>query len=224
MTRRSVLASVLAATVCLAGCATPEDPVIKPLVGLSDLQYDAGVIMNKAENLYAEKKCEEAEPEYERFLELHPVHRWAVHAQFKLALCYSQRIPAVGRDPSIAEKAAAAFERVLSYSDTRYHDAAQAKLNDVRRHLAQSDFEVGRFYYKQGQYPAAIARFQKVLDAKVDGAVAEEAAYFLALAYERDGQLDKATEAAQALIDAFPKTRHAKDISKLKARLASRAG
>lgn len=224
MIRRSVLASALAVTVCLAGCATPEDPVIKPLVALSDLQYDAGVIMNKAENLYAEKKCEEAEPEYERFLELHPVHRWAVHAQFKLALCYSQRIPAVGRDPSIAEKAAAAFERVLSYSDTRYHDAAQAKLNDVRLHLAQSDFEVGRFYYKQGQYPAAIARFQKVLDAKLDGAVAEDAAYFLALAYERDGQLDKATEAAQSLIDAFPQTRHAKDISKLKARLASRAG
>ncbi len=224
MIRRSVLASALAVTVCLAGCATPDDPVIKPLLALSDLQYDAGVIMNKAENLYAEENCEEAEPEYERFLELHPVHRWAVHAQFKLALCYSQRIPAVGRDPSIAEKAAAAFERVLSYPDTRYHDAAQAKLTDVRRHLAQSDFEVGRFYYKQGQYPAAIARFQKVRDAKVDGEVAEESTYFLALAYERDGQLDKATEAAQALLDAYPKTRHAKDISKLKARLASRAG
>jgi outer membrane protein assembly factor BamD (BamD/ComL family) len=44
------------------------------------------------------------------------------------------------------------------------------------------------------------------------------------LAYERDGQIEKATEAAQALIDAFPKTRHAKDAAKLKARLASRAG
>lgn len=224
MIRNAVFPSILLATAWLAGCATPEDPVTKPFIALSDLQYDAGVIMEKAENLFGEKKWEEAATEYERFLELHPVHRWAPHAQFKLALCYEQRIPAVGRDPTIAEKAQAGFERVLSYPDTRYRDAAQIKLTEVRRHLAQSDFEVGRFYYKQGKYPAAIVRFQKVLDAKLEGKVTEDAAYFLALAYERDGQLDKATETAQMLIDAFPNTRHAKDIAKLKARLASRAG
>jgi outer membrane protein assembly factor BamD len=224
MIRNVVVLSILLATAWLAGCATPEDPVTKPLIALSDLQYDAGVIMLKAENLYDEEKWEEAATEYERFLELHPVHRWAPHAQFKLALCYEQRIPAVGRDPTIAEKAQAGFERVLSYSDTRYRDAAQIKLTEVRRYLAQSDFQVGRFYYKQGKYPAAIVRFQKVLDAKLEGQVTEDAAYFLALAYERDGQLDKATETAQMLIDAFPNTRHAKDITKLKARLASRAG
>lgn len=224
MIRRSVLISVLATTVWLSGCATPDDPALKPLLALSDLQYDAGVIMNKAENLYDEKKWDEAEIEYQRFLELHPVHRWAPHAQFKLALCYDRRIPAVGRDPTIAEKAQTAFERVLSYPDSRYHDAARAKLTEVRRHLAQSDFEVGRFYYKQGQYPAAIVRFQKVLDAKVEGTVTEDAIYFLALAYERDGQVDKATETAQALLDTFPHTRHAKNAAKLKARLSSRAG
>lgn len=224
MIRRFQLVAVLAAAVWLSACATPEDPVLKPLLALSDLQYDAGVIMNKAENLYEEKKWDEAEIEYQRFLELHPVHRWAPHAQFKLALCYERRIPAVGRDPSIAEKAQAAFERVLSYPDSRYHEVAQAKLTEVRRHLAQSDFEIGRFYYKQGQYPAAIVRFQKVLDAKVEGAVTEDATYYLALAYERDGQVDKAAETAQALLDGFPQTRHAKDVAKLKARLSARAG
>jgi len=224
MIRRSVLISVLAAAVWLSGCATHEDPALKPLLALSDLQYDAGVIMNKAENLYDDKKWDEAEAEYQRFLELHPVHRWAPHAQFKLALCYDRRIPAVGRDPAIAEKAEAAFERVLSYPDTRYHDAATAKLTEIRRHLAQSNFQVGRFYYKQGQYPAAIVRFQKVLDAKVEGTVTEDATYYLALAYERDGQVEKATQTAQALLDAFPQTRYAKDVAKLKARLSARAG
>jgi len=223
MIRWSAFLSLLAVTAWLSGCATPDDPVLKPLLVLSDLQYDAGVIMNKAENLYEEKKWDEAEIEYQRFLELHPVHRWAVHAQFKLALCYDRRIPAVGRDPSVAEKAEAAFDRVLSYPDSRYQDAARAKLIEIRRHLAQSNFEVGRFYYKQGQYPGAIVRFQKVLDAKVEGRVTEDATYFLALAYERDGQLDKATETAQALLDAFPETRHAKDAAKLKARVSSGA-
>jgi outer membrane protein assembly factor BamD len=180
--------------------------------------------MNKAEGLYEEKKWEDAAVEYERFLELHPVHRWAPHAQFKLALCYERRIPEVGRDPAIAEKARAAFERVLSYPDTRYREVAQTKLDRVRDHLAQSDLKVGRFYFKQGKYPAAIERFQKVLDAKIEGRVGEDATYFLALAYERDGQLDKANQAAQTLLGAYPNTRYAKNVAKLKARLASRAG
>ncbi|MFZ5861497.1 MAG: outer membrane protein assembly factor BamD [Nitrospirota bacterium] len=215
---------VLGLAVVLAACAgKKDDPALKPLLALTDLQYDAGVIMTKAEALYDEKKWDEAIPEYERFLELHPVHRWAPHAQFKLALCYTQRIPKVGRDPSIAEKAEAAYERVLSYSDTRYAEVARAKLADVRTHRAQSDLEIGRFYHKQGKYPAAIIRFQKVIDTKLGGAVTEEASYYLALSYERDGQPELASRAAQSLVDAFPNTRYAKAVAKLRARLTSSA-
>jgi outer membrane protein assembly factor BamD len=219
--RRTMVALGLAAA--LAACAVKDDPSLKPLVTLTDLQYDAGVIMTKAEALYDERKWEEAIPEYERFLELHPVHRWAPHAQFKLALCYTARIPKVGRDPSIAEKAEAAFERVLSYSDTRYADVSRVKLTEVRGHRAQADFEVGRFYYKQKKYPAAIVRFQKVIDTKLGGTVTEDATYYLALAYERDGQMEQAGQTAQALVDTFPNTRHAKAVAKLQARLTSSA-
>lgn len=221
MTRRASFALALAAIVGMTACAAHEDPALKPLIALSDLQYDAGVIISKAENLYDEQKWDEAAVEYERFLELHPVHRWAPHAQFKLALCYTQRIPAVGRDPSIAEKAEAAFERVLSYPDTRYAEVARAKLAEVRTHRAKSDVEVGRFYMKQHKYPAAITRFQKVLATKLGGQVTEDASYYLAVAYERDGQREQATQAAQALMDAFPQTRYAKSVAKLQARLAS---
>jgi outer membrane protein assembly factor BamD len=223
MIRRLPFAVMLAAVVGLAACAAREDTSLKPFIALSDLQYDAGVIISKAEQLYNDKKWDEAIVEYERFLELHPVHRWAPHAQFKLALCYTERIPKVGRDPSIAEKAEAAFERVLGYSDTRYADVARAKLTEVRTHRVKSDLEVGRFYYKQRKYPAAIDRFHKVLDAKPGGDVSEDAAYYLALAYERDGQLEQAGQAAQSLMDAFPQSRYAKSVAKLRARLASHA-
>ena len=212
-----------AAFLGLAGCAAHDDPALKPLVALSDLQYDAGVIMNKAEQLYDDKKWDEAAPEYERFLELHPVHRWAPHAQFKLALCYLQRMPKVGRDPTVAEKAEAAFERVLSYSDTRYADTARAKLAEVRQHRAKSEFLIGRFYYKQRKYPAAITRFQKVLDLQVEGEATEDAWYYLAMTYARDGQPEKATQALQALRQAFPRTRYAKGADRLAARLTAHA-
>jgi len=223
LTRRASFALAVAAFAAMTACATHEDPALKPLIALSDLQYDAGVIISKAEQLYDEQKWDEAITEYERFLELHPVHRWAPHAQFKLALCYTQRIPAVGRDPSIAEKAEAAFERVLSYPDTRYAEVARAKLAEVRTHRAKSDVEVGQFYMKQHKYPAAIVRFQKVIASNLGGPVTEDASYYLALAYERDGQIEQATQAAQTLMNAFPQTRYAKSVAKLQARLASHA-
>lgn len=207
----------------LAGCAGRDDAALTPLLTISELQYDAGVIMTKAENLYTEKDYDQAAAEYERFLELHPVHRWAPHAQFKLALSYAHQIPKVGRDPTIAEKAKAAFERVLAYPGTRYEEAAKAKLIEIRRYLGQSDLAVGRFYYKQQRYPAAIARFQKVLDAEVGGEVTEDAWYGLALAYERDGQIDQAAATAQSFLQALPHSRYAKPIATLRARLADRA-
>lgn len=209
---------------CLAaGCAAHDDPSLKPLLAINELQYDAGVIMTKAERLYDDRDYDEAATEYERFLELHPVHRWAPHAQFKLALSYDHRIPKVGRDPSIAEKAKAAFERVLSYSGSRYDEVAKAKLIEIRRYLARSDLAIGRFYAKHGQYPGAIARFQKILAADVGGDVTEEAWYLLALAYEQDGQIDQAAATAQSLLQALPHSRYAKPIANLRARIAARA-
>ncbi len=219
---RGIVAQAALAAVLLFGasCAVHEDPLVEPLLTLNELQYDAGVLMTKAEDLYSKHDYEQATGEYERFLELHPVHRWAPHAQFKLALCYAHRMPAVGRDPALAEKAKAAFERVLSYSGTRYDEVARAKLSEVRRHLAETELSVGRFYLKQKQYPAAVVRFRRVLDANLGDRATEEATYLLAVAYERDGQVDQAAEAVRSLLTAFPQSRYAKPAEKLRARIA----
>lgn len=206
-----------------AACAHTDDPLVKPLLALNELQYDAGVLMTKAEDLYDKQEYDQAAAEYERFLELHPVHRWAPHAQFKLALCHAHRMGKVGRDPTMAEKAKAAFERVLSYSGTRYEEVARAKLAEINRYLAQADVSVGRYYFKQGRYPAAIERFRRVADQKLGGTVGEDAAYWLAVAYERDGQSAQAADAARALLDAFPQSRYAKSIERLRARIAAGA-
>jgi precorrin-2 dehydrogenase/sirohydrochlorin ferrochelatase len=153
-----------------------------------------GQLLAEIDKVDVQNQYDQAAAEYERFLELHPVHRWAPHAQFKLALCHAHRMGKVGRDPTMAEKTKAAFERVLSYSGTRYEEVARAKLAEVNRYLAQADVSVGRYYFKQGRYPAAIERFRRVADQKLGGAVGEDAAYWLAVAYERDGQTAQAAD------------------------------
>jgi outer membrane protein assembly factor BamD (BamD/ComL family) len=62
-----------------------------------------------------------------------------------------------------------------------------------------------------------------VADQKLGGTVGEDAAYWLAVAYERDGQSAQAADAARALLDAFPQSRYAKSIERLRARIAAGA-
>src|SRR6266446_5887681 len=81
----------------LAGCATEKDTMgseIRDLLGIDEnttaltegtieQQYDPLTIMKRGESFYAKKNYIEAAGEYQRFLELHPLHRLAPFAQFR---------------------------------------------------------------------------------------------------------------------------------------------
>ena len=207
-------------TALCAACATKEDPIVKSVGTLDELQYDAGVLLSNAEDLYGKGEYDQAATKYEQFLELHPTHRWAAHAQFKLAESYAHRIPAIGRDPAPAQKAAAAFERLLStYPGSRYEEAARAELKRIRARLGQAEVAIGRFYLKRGQYPAAIARLRRVVDDPEHFPADEDAPYYLAVAYERNGQDKEADDAIRVLLETFPQNRYGTDAERLKARI-----
>jgi len=220
--RQAILVVVF--TLVCAACGTKEDPLVKSVSTLDELQYDAGVLLSSAEDLYGKGEYEQAATKYEQFLELHPTHRWAAHAQFKLAESYAHRIPAIGRDPAPAQKAAAAFERLLStYPGSRYEEAARTELKRIRARLGQAEVAIGRFYLKRAQYPAAIARLRRVVDDPEHYPPNEDASYYLAVAYERNGQGKEADDAIRALLDAFPQSRYGTNAERLKARIRSGA-
>jgi tetratricopeptide (TPR) repeat protein len=68
-------------------------------------------------------------------------------------------------------------------------------------HQAAKDVEVGEFYFKRGNYKAAISRFRSALQSKPNDAVAT---FRLAEALEKDNQLAEATREYSLYLDIVP--------------------
>ena len=173
-------------------------------------------LLERAEAFYRKDDTIEAAPEYERFLELYPRHRYSDYAQFKLGLSYFKQRLTIDRDPEAVEKALSAFETLLiRYPNSPYVDVTKEKMTACREHLARYAVYVGRFYYKDEQYPAAIARFENVTAMYPDSPVAGEALYYLALSYRKAGDESKARAALRELIEKYPTDAKAEPAKKL---------
>lgn len=182
--------------------------------------YDPLSLLQKAESFYEQKNYIEAAAEYEYFLNLHPLHRWAPYAQYKLGLSYFHQIQTVDRDIEPVLKALAAFQKLLDlYSGSLFEEAARKKISFCREHLAQHEFYIGHFYFKQEAYPAAISRFERIVQEYPDTQVMEQAMYYLALSYQGSGELDKAKEGLKELLERYPNSQYQQEAARLLSRL-----
>ena len=107
---------------------------------------------------------EEAASFYQDFVELHPTHPQISYAIYRHGLCSFNQIGAPNQDQTSTEDALAQFRVLLErYPDSPYAKDARARLRDTEDHLAQSDVNVGDFYFKRGDYFAAIRRYRRAL-------------------------------------------------------------
>jgi outer membrane protein assembly factor BamD len=178
--------------------------------------YDPLSLLQKAENFYKEKNFVEAAGEYEYFLNLHPLHRWAPYAQYKLGLSYFHQIPTVDRDIEPVLKALTAFQKLLDlYNDSPYREDASKKIRICQEHLAEREFYIGLHYYKKSAYPAAIARLEGIVQAYPETRAAEKAMYYLALSHQGLGESDKARQGLKELLEKYPATPYREEIQRL---------
>ncbi len=176
-------------------------------------------LLGVADAMYGDKRYEEAKFQYRRFLELFPANPEAARAQFNSALCSFQRMKTIDRDQSTTQEAVQEFQRLIqSYPRSPYIDEATAKLAESRERLAEYELYVGRFYYRQGAYPAAIGRFQGLLKVYPEVSFADEVLFLLGNAYERSDHSQDATGVFDELVKRYPQSRYA---NQAKARLAS---
>jgi outer membrane protein assembly factor BamD len=176
-------------------------------------------LMGLADAMYGDKRYEEAKFQYRRFLELYPANPEAARAQFNSALCSFQRMKTIDRDQTITQEAVQEFQRLLqSYPRSPYVDQAKEKLAASRERLAAYELYVGRFYYRQGAYPAAIGRFEGLLKGYPEVSFGDEVLFLLGSAYERSDHPQEASGAFDALVQRYPQSRY---VNQAKARLAS---
>lgn len=141
----------------------------------------------------------------ERFVKIHPTHTSTPYAYYLTALCYYTQISDVGRDQKMTEDARTALKDVINrFPDSDYAKDAKIKLDLTEDHLAGKEMEIGRYYLKRQDYPAAVARFKYVVDKFQTTNHIAEALHRLVECYLRLGVIDEAKKYAAVLGHNYP--------------------
>ena len=149
---------------------------------------------------HRDRNYEEARSAAQRFLDLYPADEDAAYAQYLLALSFYDQIDRVGRDQGLTFQALRALRDVIElHPDTEYARSSVLKFDLAFDHLAAKEMEIGRFYLRQRQYSAAIARFRAVVEDYQTTTHTPEALHRLVESYLGLGLTDEAQTAAAIL-------------------------
>ncbi len=105
-----------------------------------------------------------------------------------------------------------AMEKLLKeYPGSAYELDAHTKIKEGREHLAAYEIYVGKHYYRQAAYLAALHRFERVLALYPDLEDSAEAHYYLAKTYKDIGAPERAVAHLTVLLTLYPKAIIRKD-------------
>ena len=154
---------------------------------------------------YLQNNYTEAVGSLDRYTQLHPSSASAAYAYYLRALCYYEQIADIQRDQKGTEQAMVALQDVVNrYPGTAYARDAALKIDLCRDHLAGKEMEIGRWYEGQKLYPAAINRFQHVVDDYQTTNHVPEALSRLTEIYLMLGLTDQAKRTAAVLGHNYP--------------------
>lgn len=161
---------------------------------------------------FFKKEYVEAIAAYEEFKKIHPTHEEIPYVQYQIGMSYLNQSLPPDRDQTLTRKALASFEYLLAnFPNQFFAEKAKEKVAALRQRLADHEFYVGSYYYKEGRYQAAASRFEGLLEryAKVPGE--DRALMLLAKSYLELGQTGKAKEVLGRLVAEYPKSPSAKE-------------
>lgn len=179
-----------------------------------DSTYALDAELKIGDSYFQNKEWLLAAESYSLYTKLHPSSSRLDYAYYRAGLAYEKLLPKkIDRDMTLLPKAEENFAAVFRrYPGSPYSELAQAKFDEMQQRSAKKNMYVGKFYYKFGEYRAAIPRFLQVLQDYPNLGFDEEALYRLALAYRKLGLQDKAQAAAQLMEEKFPQGEKTKKI------------
>lgn len=119
--------------------------------------------MGIADSLYSDKEYAEAETAYSDFISLHPTNENVPYALYQSGMCHYNQIEDIDRDQTETIKAKQAWEKLVArYPESKFSAMVDNLILECRQKLAERELYVGRFYFKQKKYQAALARFEKM--------------------------------------------------------------
>jgi outer membrane protein assembly factor BamD len=101
---------------------------------------------------------------YENFENLHPRNEAIPYVIYQEARCHFERIDTIDRDQTNAEKALEIYNRLIKqYPSDPYAYKAFQDIKKCHESLAGHQIYVGKFYFKNKKYEAALNRFQEAM-------------------------------------------------------------
>lgn len=161
---------------------------------------------------FSKKEYLLAAESYQAFLRLYPTHPKADYAYYRSGVAYYKESPkAIDRDQAYLDDAIGQLRMVLRrYPSSAYAELSRATLHVALNRVAKRHFYIGRFYFRTGEYLAAIPRFQEVAANFPDSGLADLALYRIIEANLGLGRFNEAKIAFSDLSTKFSRSKYVK--------------
>lgn len=170
---------------------------------LSPFATEAQLMMGDVS--YAMENYEDAASYYTSFVAIHPSHPRAAYAQFQKGMSHFRDVLSLDRDQASTRKALFAFEDLLvAYPGSVYAPRAAELISFLKNRLAEREFYIARFYYKNKNYKGALGRLRDILALYPDAGISDKALFYIGESYRSLGENDLAEETYSTLITNYP--------------------
>lgn len=151
----------------------------------------------------------EAIAAYEEFRKTRPTHEDIPYVQYQIGMSHFQQMRTYDRDQTSTKKALSSFEYlVANFPPSLFTEKASEKIEICKNRLAEHEFYIGNFYYKNGKYQAAASRFEGRLEKFQKRTDEDKVLYLLGKSYLELDQWEKAKEAFTRIVNEYPKSTH----------------
>ena len=158
-----------------------------------------------AESYFLDKKYVEALVHLNGFQELHPTNENIPYVLWMKAVCYSEQFRTIDRDVSAMDSSKRELvELTTRFPGSPYAQQANEMLMKVNGRLAEADFYVAHFYYRDADYYAALRRFQRILDKYPIEGIVDRTLYCMGKCYFFLREDPKAKEAFSSVVHRYP--------------------
>ena len=158
-----------------------------------------------ADTYFLNEQYPDAVNAFKEFQTVHPSSEHIPFVVLRLGQAHFNQFTDVNRDQKNTEIAKGYFEVVLAnYPKSPYAAEAKEKLAKCNGILAEHEFNIAEFYFKQEKYPAARDRFEEIVRKYRGTPVASKSLFYLGESYRNEKNNVKASLAYEALLEHYP--------------------
>lgn len=162
-----------------------------------------------------EDESDLAVEEFRAFLELYPDYKFAPYAQYQIAMVYYGQIEDMERGYAAAVKALAEFETLMrKHPRNPYGEDVAPKMQGCRDIMADYEFMVGNFYFKEKAYKGALGRLLGLLEQFPEYKKEADALYRIAVSYRELGDGEKADGYMKLMSEKYPESKALEEAKK----------